>query len=90
MYAVGVGSVPEDTLLDIGGDPANVFDVSDFTELDSECAMAACLSFVSMIVGHTQTVALSGCCICLVVDCLMHDARTPVGQQPTSGLRAFV
>lgn len=38
VYAVGVGSVPEDTLLSIGGDPANVFDASDFTELDSECA----------------------------------------------------
>lgn len=89
MYAVGVGVVPEETLLSIGGDPANVFDVSDFTELDSEYAMAACLLFLSMIVGRTQTVALSGHCIYLVADCLMHDACTSVGQQPTSGLRAF-
>ena len=60
MYAVGVGIVPEDTLLGIGGDPANVFDVSDFTELDSECAMAACFLLVSMIVGRTKALALSG------------------------------
>lgn len=37
VYAVGVGLVPEETLLSIGGDPPNVFDASDFTELDSEC-----------------------------------------------------
>lgn len=36
VYAVGVGTVPEATLEAIGGGPANVFDVSDFTELDGE------------------------------------------------------
>ncbi|CAB1103156.1 unnamed protein product [Ectocarpus sp. CCAP 1310/34] len=35
MYAVGVGSVPTaETLLAIGGDEANVFDVDNFEELD--------------------------------------------------------
>lgn len=36
MYAVGVGDVKEETLLTIGGDPANVFDIAEFTELDSK------------------------------------------------------
>lgn len=38
VYAVGVGAfVPEATLLGIGGDPANVFDASDFNELEGGC-----------------------------------------------------
>lgn len=36
VYAVGVGSVPEETLEAIGGGPENVFDTSDFEGLDGE------------------------------------------------------
>ena len=55
VYAVGVGSVPEGTLLSIGGDPANVFDTSDFTELDSEFAV---YGFFVPAVNQLQLAAL--------------------------------
>lgn len=36
VYAVGVGTVPAETLEAIGGGPENVFDTSDFEGLDGE------------------------------------------------------
>lgn len=42
VYAVGVGSVSEETLLAIAGDESNYFDIEEFTELDSELVVGFC------------------------------------------------
>lgn len=57
VYAVGVGPGPSQATLEaIGGDPANVFDIDEFSELDSE--FRVCRAFLSFFFrgGHSRRV----------------------------------
>ncbi|CAM9476653.1 unnamed protein product [Ectocarpus sp. 12 AP-2014] len=64
LYAVGVGSVPTaETLLAIGGDEANVFDVDNFEELDvvlDDIVSASGSSVPCAATGATVTVQFNG------------------------------
>eukprot|EP00752_Nemacystus_decipiens_P002185 g2080.t1 len=84
VYAVGVGVVPEETLLSIGGDPANVFDVSDFTELDS-----ALDEIISTTAGSIPCAA-TGAVLTVEFNAVVTAASVEGGSVPTSDVGGSV